>query len=259
MQAGMGPVAPQATEDVRYIDANVDRYIISSTAETHPEGTFYFTDYELFLLQFGYAVTDQIQLSLTGVPPLLEDQPYFFDLATKINVVRSQFRFALIGALDLLFVDDETFWGARIGGAGTVCFTGDCWSHASLNGTVFFNDQISDFLPLTFGVGVLGRVSDLIGFVGEGLFTAAIGDGGGVADGMILNYGVRISGRQFGIDVGFLKFIPFEDDFDDPFILGFPLVSFTYRTEGNVASPSTAAGPATIQTSDMMRRAVVGF
>lgn len=243
-------IPPQAEEppdldDFRFVDANTDRVLITSTAETHPEGTFYFTDYELVLLQFGYAITDHVQISLTGVPPLVENQPYFFDLAIKGNVVRNDtLRLALIGALDVVVDEDgDTFWGARPGAVGTLCFGQTCQSNVSAGLGTFVNDDLGDFVPFTFNLGVIGRVSELVAFLVEPIFLGVLGDETEVANGMLLNYGVRLSGEQWGLDVGFTKVIPFEDSFDDPFILGWPIVSFTYRTEGNARGSAETAPP----------------
>ena len=72
---------PEEPRDIRFRDANVDRVIAVSTAETHPAGTFYFTDYEIAVLSVGYSISDRVQLTLTGLPPTFEDAPYFVDLA----------------------------------------------------------------------------------------------------------------------------------------------------------------------------------
>jgi len=127
------PLAPPMAElpgnerDVRFMDASMDRVGLFSTAETHPAGTFFFSDYELFLFQFGYAVTDNVQLALTGLLPLIKEQPYFFDLNAKVNFVRSRwFRLAGIVALDVL-VD--------AGGADDLFFGGDSLPSASFAST----------------------------------------------------------------------------------------------------------------------------
>src|SRR5207249_1867311 len=92
----------ESANDIRFTDAHADRVVLGSTAETHPQGTFFFSDYEVILLQFGYAVTDSLQLSVAGLPPLAKEQPYFFDFGLKLNVARTDvFRAALLGAFDV--------------------------------------------------------------------------------------------------------------------------------------------------------------
>lgn len=236
-------------KDVRFIDANADRVVLFSTAETHPAGTFFFSDYQLLLLQFGYAVTDSIQIALTGTPPVIEDQPYFFDLSIKGNVVRSdQFRAAIIGSLDAVFADRDEAFGARVGGVGQLCFTSDCWSSLSFNLNAFVHDEIGEYLPVLGAMGLIGRISELFAFLVEPSYAFVVGDSdvAGV-DGFLLTYGARLSGRHWGLDVAFLK--PIGEDFDTgPFIMGIPWLSFTYRTEweprsGVAAPPPGAARP----------------
>ncbi len=251
--------------DPRFMDANVDRVILFSTAETHPAGTFYFTDYELILLQFGYAFTDQIQGSVTGVPPLIEDQPYFFDFSLKANLVRGQFKFAVLGSLDVLLnVDDETYWGGRLGGIGTLCFGETCQSSVTAGVGTFLSDGIDRLLPFTFNLGLVGRISNLVAFLVEPVFFGVIGDTTEMASGMMLNYGVRLSGRHWGLDLGLTKIVPFEDDFNDPFILGYPIISFTYRSDwsprgGAVAPPPMTGASSSPSAADLTRRALTGF
>jgi hypothetical protein len=248
---------PSAPMDVRYTDANVDRYIFMSTAETHPEGTFFFTDYELILLQFGYAITDQVQISLTGVPPLVENQPYFFDFTLKANLVRGPFRFALLGSLDVVFNDDgDGFYGGRLGGAGTICITDDCRSHGGFSFSAFFNDDIGNNFPILFGLGIQGRLSDLVGLIAEPVFLGVLGETNDIASGVLAFYGIRLSGANFGVDLGLLKF--FIEDIDDPFILGYPIVSFTYRTDGSAPAAAPMA-PGTPTARELVQRTILGM
>ena len=58
------------------------------------------------------------------------------------------------------------------------------------------------------------------------------------------DYGVRFSGRNFGVDVTFLEpLASTTGSFDNPFILGYPFLAFTYRTDGTrVPKRSALAG-----------------
>ena len=51
-------------------DPQADRGVVLPTAYTHPKGPFFVSDYDVALVQIGYAFTDDTQISLTGVPPL---------------------------------------------------------------------------------------------------------------------------------------------------------------------------------------------
>jgi hypothetical protein len=68
------PDAPPSLRPARQVDAHSDRVILMPTAETQPEGTFFIRSYELVLLQLGYAITDDLQLSALVLPPLFQEQ-----------------------------------------------------------------------------------------------------------------------------------------------------------------------------------------
>lgn len=244
---------PDAGDDFRLVDAGSTRVMLTPTAETHPEGTVYFTShalgilgYQLLVLQFGYAITDHVQLSLTGMPPLFEGQPYFFEGAVEGNVVRNEtMRLAGMAAFDLLVLEDDTFWGARLSGVGTLCFGETCQSNVSAGLGAIVNDDVVHFAPFAFHLGAIARVSDVVALLAEPIFVGVLGDETEVANGMILGYGVRLSGARWALDIGFMKLVPFQDStIDDGTILGWPVLSFTYRTEGDAADGGGAPGPA---------------
>ncbi|MCB9652645.1 MAG: hypothetical protein H6729_00745 [Deltaproteobacteria bacterium] len=219
-------------EDIRTTDANSDRVILFSTASTHPEGTFFFTDYEVILLQFGYAITDRLQVSLTGVPPMIKDQSYFFDLSAKYNVYRGPvFRAAAIGALTVITEDSgEAFFGGRLGGVGQFCFSVACRASISLNVIANIVADLDTVLPIALGAGLSYRLSDLFAIQLEPAYFVAVGTQKlevDAPDGMLLSYGVRLSGREWGLDLSMLR--PIAEDVADELILGVPWISFTYR------------------------------
>ena len=219
--------------DVRYLDANSDRVILFSTAETHPAGTFYFSDYEIILLQLGYAITDNFQISLTGVPPLVTRQPYFFDVTAKVNVLRTDgFRAALQVAGDVLASPDSnpsSIFGLRAGAIGQVCFSPTCLSSLTLNAGTLLNNQSNQVLPIYMAAGLTLHVSDLVKLMVEPTYAIAVGNGHvDGPSGFILSYGIRLSGRQFGFDLAFVK--PVGGD-SSGIIMGVPVLSFTYRTD----------------------------
>jgi len=248
-QPAAAPDAPPepATRDARFIDANSDRILMTSTAATHPDGTFFFSNYDglytdgpLLLLQFGYAFTDRIQAAITGVPPMFEDQPYFFDISLKARVLDAGIlRAAVLGALGaFFFVEGNGFWGARVGGVGQVCFTTSCWSSLSASVTTFLNDDTTDFLPIVFGAGAVLRVSSLVAFLFEPLYTLVIGNAASTTDQFLFSYAVRLSGPRWGVDIGFVR--PFDEVGSNLLIMGFPMVAFTYRSGGR--APESAPG-----------------
>lgn len=240
--------APDDSSDVRYESANSDRVVLLGTGETHPAGTFFFTDYEISLLQFGYALTDHLQVSVTGIPPFFRDQPYFFDFGIKANVLRTpSLRAAIYGAFTVanfdIGISTRTSLGGRVGGAFQVCITqGTCGSSVTLNAGTFVSSVSADFLPIYLGLGGIFRVSDVVSLLAEPSFLAAIGDGSfALANGFLMNYGIRLGGRNWGVDLTLIR--PFSGDLSDSaLVLGIPWVTFTYRTDGmQNAAPSSAA------------------
>jgi hypothetical protein len=218
----------------RFQDANSDHVVLFSTAETHPKGTFYFSDYELIFLQAGYAVTDSVQLSFTGVPPLVNDQPYFFDFAVKGNFLRTDaVRHALIGAGTAVVVptaDPSSVFGARLNAVSQFCVEALCQSSLSLNVGTFINSASNQIVPITLGAGLVVHASELVKILVEPAYALALGEGvDDQPDGFLLNYGLRLSGERFGFDLAFIR--PFGAG--SPFILGVPWVAFTYRTSGD--------------------------
>jgi hypothetical protein len=233
--------------DARYNDANVDRVILGSTAETHPKGTFFISDYELLLLQIGYAVTDYLQLQLTGIPPIIKQQPYWIEAGAKLNLYRSDvFRAAITGGLDLLTyggsgTDNGPFYGGRLGAIGQFCLIPTCRSSVSLDVGTLLTSGANQALPIYGAIGGIFNVSKVISILAEPAMAGVLGTGAGnVGSGAFfeLDYGIRISGPNFGGDIAFL--LPLATtggNFDNPFILGYPFVALTYRTDGDEKPP----------------------
>lgn len=58
------------------------------------------------------------------------------------------------------------------------------------------------------------------------------GDINDIANGFLLWYGLRFTSANMSGDIGFVKPVSFDDDFDtEVFPIGFPVVSFTYRSD----------------------------
>lgn len=226
------PAFAESLSDLRHADANTDRVIIYSTAETQPAGTFYFSDYEMILLQVGYAVTDKLQVSLTGFPPLVADQPYFFDVTAKFNLQRGDvFRSAVQVAFDTLVSpksDPSSLFGVRAGLIGQFCLVADCLTSFTLNAGTLLNNKSNAVVPVYLAGGLLVHVTDVFKLMLEPNYAVAIGNGKvDGPSGFLLNYGMRLSGKQFGFDLAFIK--PLGSD-SGSFVMGVPVVSFTYRT-----------------------------
>jgi len=249
------PVAAPApsSDDLRFRDANADRVILGSTAETHPKGTFFISDYEILLLQLGYAITDELQLQVTGVPPIIQNQPYYFDFGAKLNLVRGpSFRAAVNGGFDVVTTGGSgsggPYYGGRLGAIGQICFNanGTCRSSVSINFGTILTSGINEVLPIYGSAGFIINVSRLVSLLAEPALLGAFGTGtDNVSSGAFfaIDYGVRIAGGNFGVDLTFLEPVATTaGSFSNPFILGYPFVVFTYRTDGDTRPPPSHAG-----------------
>ncbi len=242
-------VAGQSPDDVRFRDAHVDRVVLAPTAETHPKGTFYVSDYELLFLQLGYAVTDDLQLSVAGLLPVTSDQPLFFDFGAKLNVFRGEaFRAAVFGALDVVTSttgrDDSAFAG-RVGAVGQICFERTCQSSLSLTAGTLAASGMHKVLPYFGAAGFVLHASSRVSLLAEPSVVGATSFDGLTEGGALfaIGYGLRIAGPNFGLDLTFV----------DPIAgtaggavgstnmpMGIPFVAFTYRTDGDAPSGARA-------------------
>jgi hypothetical protein len=226
--------AEQHLRPARQVDAHSDRIILMPTAETQPEGTFFISSYELVLLQLGYAITDDVQLSALVLPPLFQEQPFFVSPTLKINLARGAgASVAVLGGVDVLAATgddngDSAFLG-RIGAVGQLCITSGCRSSLSAN-ALFWARLDAEGSALVTSVGGVFRVSDVAALLLEP--TLAVPTSGDISDdlddGLVVSYGVRLSGPSFAFDLTLVR--PFIGGAGDIFVLGLPFVVATYRT-----------------------------
>jgi hypothetical protein len=197
------------------------------TAETNPEGTFFFGIYELLGLQFGYAISDEVEFALTGVIPI-DTLPYAFDLSIKWNVFRGErFRIGLFGSLGVYVSNQrEEAIGGRAGASFQLCFNDDCTSHATLSGGALITNHIGTSLPFVAGLGVVVRLHRLLAIAVEPLYGRI--EMMNPEDVFVLNYVARVGQLDWSLDIGLTR--PFVDALDGgPFVAGFPWLAFTYR------------------------------
>lgn len=224
--------SPRERQTRRTRDAHADRVILFPTAETQPKGSFFVSSYELVLIQVGYAVTDDFQLSALVLPPLLEEQPYFISPTLKLNLVRSeQGNVALLGGVDFITDEDgdESAVLARLGAAGQLCIDPACDSSltANVHGWTALTEGDGSIIFLSAGATIF--VSELVSLLIEPTYPLIVQDGETQdIDFFVLAYGVRLSGSQFGLDLTLAR--PFGID-DSPFVLGLPFVVASYRSD----------------------------
>jgi hypothetical protein len=115
----------------------------------------------------------------------------------------------------------------RLAAIGQFCLTSSCWTSlvGGISGWVPHNE--GEGTLFAGGVGLTTRLSKHVGFIFEF-------DSGGIYDnkfemakGGLINYGVRFSGSNIGVDLAMLK----PTFGDDDLVMGLPWISFTYRSD----------------------------
>ncbi|MGD8862763.1 MAG: hypothetical protein PVI30_22315 [Myxococcales bacterium] len=247
LAVGLQPAAAGAqatpTASARHTDAHADRVVLAPTAETHPAGTLYLTSYEILVPAVGYALTDRLQVTATG---LTDFRFAFADLTLKANVLRSRWlRVAAHSALDVIIPDrsddpeedDSGLVVGRVGGTAQICFELACRSSLSLSATLVAHDAADTILPVGVAAAFTARASDTITFLLEYDALLNATDNLPILDLPVygLAYGVRFTGsRSWALDLTLLRRMQSESAIrsDRPGLfdlLGVPFVAFTYR------------------------------
>ncbi|MBI3205818.1 MAG: hypothetical protein HYZ29_30055 [Myxococcales bacterium] len=223
--AAPAPLVPR--RDPRVANAHADRVVLLPTAYTHPEGTLYFSSNELVLLQAGYALSDQTQITLTGLPPLSEgpDQVYFFDLSLKGAFVRKgPLRLAALGsAMGVFGIEHGNFVLGRVGAVAELCFDRECESSASLGSHVMLAGPGT---MMVNGVGAIWRVSDGAALLLEVDTAVPLGGEIGEYSGILVAPGFRFPYKSWSLDLAVMRPLDTEEE---PELAVLPWISFTYR------------------------------
>jgi hypothetical protein len=198
--------------------------LLLPTAETSPEGSVSFSDYEIVVLQVGFAVSDRTQLTLTTVPPLGEEPIVPLDLTVKTVVLREpRVSLALMGSATGLFgIPEANGFVGRVGGVVTFCEPAwTCKVGVSVASNVVLIGPASVALN---GVGGSLRLGKLVSILAEIDTAVPLGPQIGEANAIVFGGGVRLSKPHWGLDLG-------------AFVAGkarapigaLPWIAFTYR------------------------------
>jgi len=227
------------------MDANADRVLLVPTAETHPEGTLFMTVYEIVVPSIGYALTDDVQVSVTGLTDF--EASGAFELRVKANVLRTRaVRVSLGTSLDYFFADPEDqddpaaesdFLLGRADAVVQLCFEEACRSSLSSAATVAAPAQNELIFPVAIGAGVTIQGSALVSLLLEyGAILNAADDFDLLPLPLhLVSYGMRLTwSRQWALDLGFARSLSPQRSvrttppglFD---VLGLPLFALSYR------------------------------
>jgi hypothetical protein len=221
------PAPPPGSTRVPAEDPQADRGVLAPTAYTHPKGTFYFSDYEVAILQLGYAITDDTQITATGVPPLGEERVVFLDLTLKTMLHRGGLvRVAALGSTSGLGAKEIGVVGVgRVGGVVQLCLERTCGSSVSLGSDL----TLAGVLLMANSAGGIFRVSRTVSFLAELDTLVPLGKDAGQINGGIAAGGLRLSGTNWGLDLSLLRVLGSDG-------ATLPLITLSYR--------STATTPA---------------
>jgi hypothetical protein len=202
-------------------DPQADRVVLLPTAFTHPRGTVFFSTYDIAILQAGYAVTDDTQLTLTALPVPSESFT-ILDLSAKTVVYRGAwFRAAALGsASGAVGGDIGAIFIGRVGGVAQGCLRRACDSSLVLSSNVAL---VGPVLLMANGVGAIVRLGERVSFLGELATLIPIGSVGGEFNGGTVSGGIRLHYRNWGFD--FTALHPFRSE--APLL---PLLTATYRS-----------------------------
>jgi hypothetical protein len=202
-------------------DPQADRGVIAPTAYTHPKGTFYISDYDLALVQLGYALTDDTQLSFTGLPPLGDERIVALDLTLKSTLYRGGLvRVAALGSASGLAAKDVGLLAVgRVGGVVQLCLERRCDSSLSLSSDV----ALAGVLLMVNGATGIFRVGRTLSLLGELDTLVPLGKDAGELNGGLAGGGLRLHWTNWGLDLTLMR------------VLGtgkatLPLLALTYRS-----------------------------
>ena len=220
---------PVLTDD----NPHSDRVVLMPTAYTHPRGTFFVSSYDIVLLQLGYAITDDTQITLSGVPPLGAERIALIDLTMKSVVSRGRLvRVAALGSVSGVVGKEIGLLAiGRAGGVVQLCVRQRCASSFTLSSNVALAGPV---LLMVNGVGGIWRLAQGVSLLAEAVTAVPIGTQGGQFNGAALGGGFRFSSPRWGFDLTLVHPLGTTN-------ANIPLLAFTYRTAPPPApSPSPA-------------------
>jgi hypothetical protein len=241
--AGAAGTAPPPASS----DPNIDRAFIQPTAMTQPAGSLTYNNYELLLHGVTYGMTDNVQVTMTVLPPITRDVPLVGAVAMKGRVSPSRrLHLAAQGTLGVLHLGSlendsggttgATVVSVGVGGYVSVCLRDDCASllNASANYQYADSDNYSAAAHLLiYGGSLVVRATDHVKLLAE--ITSAVGRDSTDSSfqnigGFLFSYGLRFHSESIAGDVGFIKpVVTGGGSVNDALVMGLPFVSVSYR------------------------------
>ena len=195
--------------------------MLAPTAYTHPKGTTYVSDYDLAFVQVGYALTDDTQLSLTGVPPLGSERILFLDLTLKSTLYRGGLvRVAALGSTSGLAAKEIGVLAVgRVGGVVQLCLEGRCESSLSLSSNV----TLAGVMLMVNGASGILRLGRTTSLLAELDTLVPFGKDAGEINGGMGGGGVRLHWTNWGLDLTLMRVLGSS-------AVTLPVLALTYRS-----------------------------
>ena len=196
--------------------------MIGPTAYTHPKGTVTFSDYELALLQLGYAITDDTQVTLTGLPPVGTERILVLDITLKSTLYRGgRVHIAALGSTSGIAAKEVGVIGVgRVGGVVQLCLARDCESSLSLSS----NMTLAGVMLMLNGATGIFRVGRTTSLLAELDTLLPLSKDAGEINGGLASGGVRFGWTNWGLDLVLMRVLG-----SSPVTL--PFIALTYRSE----------------------------
>jgi hypothetical protein len=213
--------APPEPSSPRREDPQADRVVLLPTATTHTKGSVFFTNYDIVLLQGGYAFSDNTQITLTTIP-FMPEGILFLDVSLKTSLYRGGLvRAAASGSMTGL-AQKEIGVGfiGRAGAVAQVCLAPSCASSFSISSNMAF---VGPVMAMFNGAGVIYRAGRYVSLLGELASLIPVGRWGGEANGALLGGGLRFHGEHWGFDLTLMRALGFST-------VTLPVLTASYRS-----------------------------
>ena len=195
-------------------DPDYNTIMFCPTPSTLEQGDWYFRDFELFVLNFGYGLTDNLDLSFGTLFPVTGDIE-LITLGAKLEILDRDTEglgLALTGGGFIL--DDESVWSA-----GAVAGVGDRRRSLNLAVSMGFSEHgNSDPIFMIGGDTQVGDGTKL--FAEYGNSARSFGDSDDFYG--LINLGVRFFGKSLSVSLSGLR--PLIDGDDDDNLFAIPMV-----------------------------------
>lgn len=231
----------------RQDDASVDRNLLVPAAETIPAKTWAFNSYELFFAGFTYGISDNLQVSCTGLLPIFQDQPLIIAATVKSRIAKGKrFIFSLQAGGQLIgYVGEDDIGSLSMGafcdyipdrkgdlvlslGLQGFLSRRKIWDYISMS--EWRERYVTEFACLP-SLSINFRAGKRIKLFGELLMPRGDEDTiyGFAESSFFAAYGIRFFSSKIAVELSFIRPFGDESEISDALLIGIPLLTFSFR------------------------------